>query len=100
MLKYPDDDDRLIKVFKERMLNHYGARKTIEQMDADSSLSLNLDRDKFEYVDFFTHFIKQKSAPQLKYLFIDEAQDSICTTVAGCRYVAKRIRSTRNVCSW
>ncbi len=72
--KYPDDDDRLIKVFKERMLNHYGARKTIEQMDADLA-KFKLDRDKFEYVDFFTHFIKQKSAPQLKYLFIDEAQD-------------------------
>ena len=72
--KYPDDGDRLIKVFKERMLNHYGARKTIEQMDADLA-KFKLDRDKFEYVDFFTHFIKQKSAPQLKYLFIDEAQD-------------------------
>ena len=72
--KYPDDDDRLVKVFKERMLNHYGARNTIEQMDADL-LKFKSDRDKFEYVDFFTHFIKQKSAPQLKYLFVDEAQD-------------------------
>ena len=33
------------------------------------------DRSKYEYVDYFTQFLKRKNPPKLKYLFIDEAQD-------------------------
>jgi superfamily I DNA/RNA helicase len=72
--KYPNDDDRLPKVFRETTLNNYGARNMIEQMDVDLR-KFKEDRDKYEYVDYFVNFIKRKSAPQLKYLFIDEAQD-------------------------
>ncbi len=72
--KYPDDDDRLHKVFRETTLNNYGARNMIEQMDLDLRKFKEV-RDKYEYVDYFVNFIKNKNAPQLKYLFIDEAQD-------------------------
>jgi superfamily I DNA/RNA helicase len=72
--KYPDDSDRLHKVFRETTLNNYGARNMIEQMDLDLR-KFKEDRDKYEYVDYFVNFIKNKNAPQLKYLFIDEAQD-------------------------
>ena len=72
--KYPDDEDRLHKVFRETTLNNYGARNMIEQMDLDLR-KFKEDRDKYEYVDYFVNFIKHKNAPQLKYLFIDEAQD-------------------------
>ena len=72
--KYPDDEDRLAKIFRETTLNNYGARNMIEQMDLDLR-KFKEDRDKYEYVDYFINFIKNKNAPQLKYLFIDEAQD-------------------------
>ncbi len=72
--KYPDDEDRLPKIFRETTLNNYGARNMIEQMDCDLR-KFKEDRDKYEYVDYFINFIKNKNAPQLKYLFIDEAQD-------------------------
>ena len=72
--KYPNDEDRLGKIFRERKLNNYGARNAIEQMDLDLRKFKN-DRDKFEYVDYFIQFLKKKNAPKLKYLFIDEAQD-------------------------
>ncbi len=72
--KYPDDKDRLPKIFRETTLNNYGARNMIEQMDLDLR-KFKEDRDKYEYVDYFVNFIKNKNAPQLKYLFIDEAQD-------------------------
>ena len=72
--KYPDTEDRLYKVFRENTLNNYGARNMIEQMDLDLR-KFKEDRDKFEYVDYFVQFLKKRNAPQLKYLFIDEAQD-------------------------
>ena len=72
--KYPDDDDRLIKVFRDTTLNNYGARNMIEQMDLDLR-KFKEDRDKFEYVDYFIQFLKKRNPPRLKYLFIDEAQD-------------------------
>ena len=72
--KYPDEDDRLHKVFRETTLNNYGARNMIEQMDLDLRKFKEV-RDKYEYVDYFVNFIKRKNAPQLKYLFVDEAQD-------------------------
>ena len=72
--KFPDDDDRLYKVFRETALNNYGARSMIEQMDLDLR-KFKEDRDKYEYVDYFVNFIKKRNAPKLKYLFIDEAQD-------------------------
>ena len=72
--KYPDDDDRLIKVFRDTTLNNYGARNMIEQMDLDLR-KFKEDRDKFEYVDYFIQFLKKRNSPRLKYLFIDEAQD-------------------------
>tara|TARA_R110000772_G_scaffold79194_2_gene169531 strand:+ start:2015 stop:3646 length:1632 start_codon:yes stop_codon:yes gene_type:complete len=72
--KYPDAEDRLPKIFRETTLNNYGARNMIEQMDLDLR-KFKEDRDKYEYVDYFVNFIKNKSAPKLKYLFIDEAQD-------------------------
>ena len=72
--KYPDDEDRLAKIFRETTLNNYGARNMIEQMDLDLR-KFKEDRDKYEYVDYFINFIKNGNAPQLKYLFIDEAQD-------------------------
>ena len=72
--KYPDDEDRLAKIFRETTLNNYGARNMIEQMDLDLR-KFKEDRDKYEYVDYFINFIKNRNAPQLKYLFIDEAQD-------------------------
>ena len=72
--KYPNDDDRLPKVFRETTLNNYGARNMIEQMDLDLR-KFKEDRDKYEYVDYFVNFIKKRNAPKLKYLFIDEAQD-------------------------
>ena len=72
--KYPDEDDRLHKVFRETTLNNYGARNMIEQMDLDLRKFKEV-RDKYEYVDYFVNFIKNKNAPQLKYLFVDEAQD-------------------------
>ena len=72
--KYPDDEDRLAKIFRETTLNNYGARNMIEQMDLDLR-KFKEDRDKFEYVDYFIQFLKKRNPPRLKYLFIDEAQD-------------------------
>ena len=72
--KYPDDQDRLYKVFRDNTLNNYGARKLIEQMDVDLK-KFKEDRDKHEYVDYFVNFLKKQNPPPLKYLFIDEAQD-------------------------
>jgi superfamily I DNA/RNA helicase len=72
--KFPNDEDRLYKVFREKTLNNYGARQMIEQMDLDLR-KFKEDRDKYEYVDYFVNFIKKRNAPKLKYLFIDEAQD-------------------------
>jgi DNA helicase-2/ATP-dependent DNA helicase PcrA len=72
--KYPDDEDRLQKVFRYTTLNNYGARNMIEQMDLDLR-KFKEDRSKYEYVDYFTQFLKRKNPPKLKYLFIDEAQD-------------------------
>jgi len=72
--KYPDEEDRLAKIFRETTLNNYGARNMIEQMDLDLR-KFKEDRDKYEYVDYFINFIKNRNPPQLKYLFIDEAQD-------------------------
>ena len=72
--KFPDKEDRLAKVFRETTLNNYGARNMIEQMDLDLK-KFKKDRDKYEYVDYFTDFLRKKNPPHLKYLFIDEAQD-------------------------
>ena len=72
--KYPDKENRLDLVFRETKLNNYGARKMIEQMEMDLR-KFKQDRGKFEYVDYFTEFLKKNNPPQLKYLFIDEAQD-------------------------
>ena len=72
--KYPDYEDRLQKVFRYTTLNNYGARNLIEQMDLDLC-KFKEDRSKYEYVDYFTQFLKRKNPPKLKYLFIDEAQD-------------------------
>ena len=72
--KYPDKENRLDLVFRETKLNNYGARKMIEQMEIDLR-KFKQDRGKFEYVDYFTEFLKKSNPPQLKYLFIDEAQD-------------------------
>ena len=72
--KFPDDEDRLAKVFRDTTLNNYGARNLIEQMDLDLC-KFKKDRSKYEYVDYFTQFLKRKNPPKLKYLFIDEAQD-------------------------
>ena len=41
--KYPNDDDRLQKVFREVKLSDYGARNTIMQMDKDLT---NFKRDR------------------------------------------------------
>ena len=72
--KYPNDDDRLQKVFREVKLPDYGARSTIMQMDKDLT-NFKRDRHKLEYVDYFNSFLQMKNPPSLKYLFIDEAQD-------------------------
>tara|TARA_R110002020_G_scaffold260793_1_gene475103 strand:+ start:113 stop:1729 length:1617 start_codon:yes stop_codon:yes gene_type:complete len=72
--KYPNDEDRLYKVFRDTTLNNYGARNMIEQMDLDLK-KFKEDRNKFEYVDYFIQFLKKRNAPKLKYLFVDEAQD-------------------------
>ena len=72
--KYPNDEDRLSKIFKEVKLSDYGARSTILQMDKDLS-NFKKDRHKLEYVDYFNSFLQCKNPPALKYLFIDEAQD-------------------------
>ena len=72
--KYPNDDDRLQKVFREVKLPDYGARNTIMQMDKDLT-NFKRDRHKLEYVDYFNSFLEMKNPPSLKYLFIDEAQD-------------------------
>ena len=72
--KYPNDDDRLQKVFREVKLPDYGARNTIMQMDKDLT-NFKRDRHKLEYVDYFNSFLEMKNPPPLKYLFIDEAQD-------------------------
>ena len=72
--KYPNDDDRLQKVFREVKLPDYGARSTIMQMDKDLT-NFKRDRHKLEYVDYFNSFLEMKNPPPLKYLFIDEAQD-------------------------
>jgi superfamily I DNA/RNA helicase len=40
--KYPNDEDRLGKIFRERKLNNYGARNAIEQMDLDLKKFKNL----------------------------------------------------------
>ena len=53
--KYPNDDDRLHKIFRTVKLNDYGARNTIEQMDLDLK-NFKRDREKLEYVDYFNHF--------------------------------------------
>ena len=45
--KYPDDEDRLAKVFRETTLNNYGARNMIEQMDLDLR-KFKEDRDNKE----------------------------------------------------
>ena len=72
--KYPNDKDRLQKIFREVKLADYGARNTIMQMDKDLS-NFKRDRHKLEYVDYFNSFLETKNPPMLKYLFIDEAQD-------------------------
>ena len=72
--KYPNDDDRLHKIFRTVKLNDYGARNTIEQMDLDLK-NFKHDREKLEYVDYFNHFLERRNPPKLKYLFVDEAQD-------------------------
>jgi len=72
--KYPNDDDRLQKIFREVKLPDYGARSTIMQMDKDLT-NFKRDRHKLEYVDYFNSFLEMKNPPPLKYLFIDEAQD-------------------------
>ena len=72
--KFPNEEDRLAKIFRETTLNNYGARNMIEQMDLDLC-KFKKDRDKYEYVDYFTQFLKRKNPPKLKYLFVDEAQD-------------------------
>ena len=72
--KYPNDKDRLQKVFREVKLPDYGARSTIMQMDKDLT-NFKRDRHKLEYVDYFNSFLEMKNPPSLKYLFIDEAQD-------------------------
>ena len=72
--KYPNDKDRLQKIFREVKLADYGARNTIMQMDKDLS-NFKRDRHKLEYVDYFNSFLEAKNPPALKYLFIDEAQD-------------------------
>jgi len=72
--KYPNDKDRLPRIFKEVKLSDYGARSTILQMDKDLT-NFKRDRHKLEYVDYFNSFLKMKNPPALKYLFIDEAQD-------------------------
>ena len=50
--KYPDDEDRIGKIFRDTKLNNYGARNAIEQMNLDLR-KFKEDRDKFEYVDYF-----------------------------------------------
>ena len=55
--KFPDKEDRLAKVFRETTLNNYGARNMIEQMDLDLK-KFKKDRDKYEYVDYFTDFLQ------------------------------------------
>tara|TARA_A100000172_G_scaffold32826_1_gene19687 strand:+ start:194 stop:1807 length:1614 start_codon:yes stop_codon:yes gene_type:complete len=72
--KYPNDEDRLQKIFREVKLSDYGARRTIEQMDVDL-VNYKKDRHKLEYVDYFKTFLQCKNPPPLKYLFVDEAQD-------------------------
>ena len=72
--KYPNDKDRLPRIFKEVKLSDYGARSTILQMDKDLT-NFKRDRHKLEYVDYFNSFLEVKNPPALKYLFIDEAQD-------------------------
>ena len=72
--KYPNDEDRLQKIFREVKLSDYGARNTILQMDKDLT-NFKRDRHKLEYVDYFNDFLESKNPPELKYLFIDEAQD-------------------------
>ena len=44
------------------------------QMDKDLT-NFKRDRHKLEYVDYFNSFLEMKNPPNLKYLFIDEAQD-------------------------
>ena len=72
--KYPHDEERLSRIFKEVKLSDYGARNTILQMDKDLT-NFKRDRHKLEYVDYFNTFLETKNPPPLKYLFIDEAQD-------------------------
>ena len=72
--KYPNKEDRLRRVFQTVKLNDYGARNTIEQMDLDLK-NFKRDRQKLEYVDYFNRFLEKRNPPQLKYLFVDEAQD-------------------------
>ena len=72
--KYPHDEERLPRIFKEVKLSDYGARNTILQMDKDLK-NFKRDRHKLEYVDYFNTFLETKNPPILKYLFIDEAQD-------------------------
>ena len=72
--KYPNDEDRLPRIFKEVKLSDYGARSTILQMDKDLK-NFKKDRHKLEYVDYFNNFLECHNPPALKYLFIDEAQD-------------------------
>jgi len=72
--KFPNDDDRLRKIFRTVKLNDFGARNTIQQMDLDLK-KYKEHRDKLEYVDYFNHFLKRRNPPPLKYLFVDEAQD-------------------------
>ena len=72
--KYPNDKDRIEKIFREVKLFDYGAKSTILQMDKDLT-NYKRDRHKLEYVDYFNSFLECKNPPPLKYLFIDEAQD-------------------------
>ena len=58
--KFPNDDDRLRKIFRTVKLNDFGARNTIQQMDKDLR-KYKEHRDKLEYVDYFNHFLKKKS---------------------------------------
>ena len=53
--KYPNDKDRIEKIFKEVKLFDYGAKSTILQMYKDLT-NYKRDRHKLEYVDYFNSF--------------------------------------------
>ena len=60
--KYPNDDDRLQKIFREVKLSDYGARRTIEQMDVDL-VNYKKDRHKLEYVSQSRSSINEQINP-------------------------------------